>query len=470
MSKKAFFIISNVKKVAATLIVAVAFLYFWMNGPLLQREEILSIERIESEFSDPVMIGEDGVDSKKNKATSNTLSFEEDEPFGFGLVLNKKESKKTFGMVADVINNPGLSKELSERTLKHAEQFSNPGVELNLLPSMELYYVLVKENKKTKFVYLESTGIIHNIRGYGGEINVGIFIDSEGFISQVEHISSRETESYLADIKKAGFYEQFSKVSLSKGTQEIDAVSGATLTSQAIARTVSELANMATPDPLVNYSEVNEVNTFSLSALLNQAWIIHAVVIFLMFFYGIQKWFKKSKKHVLVLNLLSVIYIGFFLNNSFTYISFIHPFIGTTVSSFVGLYSLMVLLGAIWGKNTYCKYVCPFGNAQRLITRFNPLKTQRKFFISNKWVKRIRAALTVILMAGVLLGLRNWSNYELYPDLFGMSFLTVWFAVAVLTILATMVYPLIWCRLLCPTGSILDAISDFVNYKKKNKL
>ena len=162
-------------------------------------------------------------------------------------------------------------------------------------------------------------------------------------------------------------------------------------------------------------------------------------------------------------------YIGFFLNNSFTYITFIHPFLGTTVSSFMGLYALMVLLGAIWGKNTYCKYVCPFGNVQRLLIHLNPIKTSRKFFIPNKWVKRIRAALTVILFSGILLGLRSWSNFELFPDLFGLSVLSVWFIVSVVTVLATLIYPMIWCRLLCPTGAILDGISDLISYKKKKK-
>jgi NosR/NirI family nitrous oxide reductase transcriptional regulator len=130
---------------------------------------------------------------------------------------------------------------------------------------------------------------------------------------------------------------------------------------------------------------------------------------------------------------------------------------------FTGLYAFMVLMGAIWGKNTYCKYVCPFGNIQRLIIFINPLKTSRKFFLSNIWIKRIRTAITLILLAGVLLGMRSWSNYELFPDLFGLSVLSVWFVVAVITVLTTLIYPMIWCRLLCPTGSILDTISNITS-------
>ena len=305
-----------------------------------------------------------------------------------------------------------------------------------------MYYAEIHSDDKTS-IYMESTEIVRNIRGYAGEIKVGIILNQEGQIVAVKHISSKETASYLADIQNAGFYDQFNEITVHGGEQQVDAVSGATLTSKAIASTVSELIGIGTPYPISNYADIDEVNYFSLSAALSDVWILHILMIGLMFFFAVQKWMKKTKKSVLILSILSAGYIGFFLNNSFTYISFVHPFIGTSVSSLVGLYSLMVLIGAIWGKNTYCKYVCPFGNVQRVLMKINPYETKKKFFIPNKWVKRIRAAFTVIILTGVLLGMRNWSNYELFPDLFGWSMFSVWTIVAIATILTTLVLSLI---------------------------
>lgn len=463
-----FFFMKEIRKIIATLLVAVVFLYFWMNGPLLQQIEVLSMETIETQYSQPLIVGEDGVDKKEAITTFKTIHIEEEKTFGYGLILEKKTPDNHWGFIADVAHNPGLSDELKDKIGKHANDCASEQQLVKVLPSMEMYYAtLTDTTTNIADVYLESTTIVRNIRGYAGEINVGVVINKNGFLEEVIHISSKETQSYLADIKNAGFYEQFKQVNIAKGSQQIDAVSGATLTSEAIARTVSQLVEQATPYPVSNYADINEINAFSLAALLNKMWIVHLSVIFLMFVFAVQQWIKKSKRNILILSVLSVIYIGFFLNNSFTYITFIHPFLGTTVSSFMGLYALLVLLGAIWGKNTYCKYVCPFGNIQRLIIQLNPLKTSRKFFIPNKWVKRIRAALTVVLLAGVLLGLRNWSNYELFPDLFGLSILSVWFVVAVITVLTTMIYPMIWCRLLCPTGSVLDGIADLINFKKR---
>ncbi len=470
MNRLIVFSKNHVRELVATLIVAAVFLYFWINGPLLQRAEILSIESIETKYSNPVIVGEDGVD-KKNEVTSfKKLHFKEEENHGFGLILDKKTPNNHWGFIADVKHSPGLSAELKNKIYEHAKTYAGEEMSVNIYPSMDMYYATIVNPKNNKtIIYLESTAIVKNIRGYGGEINLAVFLSEDGTIERIEHISSHETSSYLSDIKNAGFYEEFKGINITKGKQQIDAVSGATLSTEAMAKTVSALIEKGTPYPISNYAEINEINYFSLDAVLNKIWILHLLVIFLMFVFAIQQWIKKSKRNMMILSVLSLIYIGFFLNNSFTYITFIHPFLGTTVSSFMGLYALMVLLGAIWGKNTYCKYVCPFGNVQRLLIHLNPIKTSRKFFIPNKLVKRIRAALTVILFSGILLGLRSWSNFELFPDLFGLSVLSVWFIVSVVTVLATLIYPMIWCRLLCPTGAILDGISDLISYKKKKK-
>lgn len=431
-----------------------------MNTP-----EIIHVEHEESEYGNPVMVGQDGVDKKNQLSTYHTINVDEGEHFGWGLILDKEKELRTYGMVADETTTPGLSKEIASRIHDHAELYAPEGSKVVLKPSLDMYYAEIK-TEDSRSIYLESTEIVKNIRGYAGEIKVGIVLNEKGKIVDVRHISSKETASYLADIQNAGFYDQFKQVSITGGEQQVDAVSGATLTSKAIANTVSELINLGTPYPVSNYADIDEVNYFGVSAVLSNMWILHISVIGLMFFFAVQKWIKKTKKSVLILSILSALYIGFFLNNSFTYISFIHPFIGTSVSSLVGIYSLMVLIGAIWGKNTYCKYVCPFGNVQRILMKANPYKTSKKFFLPNKWVKRIRAAFTVIILTGVLLGLRNWSNYELFPDLFGWSMLSVWTIIAVATVFATLIYPMIWCRLLCPTGSILDGLTEIVDNKK----
>ncbi len=448
-------------KLLATILVAAFFLYFWVEGPLQQTEPILKLEQEPTEFAQPKLVNHAG----ENNSHYGTVGDAETKGHGNGLVLNKVEEKSKTSLIFDPEKDVTHSADFGIKLVNHAQKLS-PG-QAELKANANLFYVVVKGDNENH-IYTESTGIITDVRGYAGPVNVAVLVDDDGKISGVHHVSSKETESYLKKIANAGFYEQLIGLKV-KGENTVDAVSGATLTTEAIAQTATQLLEKAMPEPLVTFADVSEMDGFSVDAKLTWFWIVHISVIFLMFLYGFQKKLRKTKKGITILSILSVAYIGFFLNNSFTYISFLHPFVGTQVSSLVGLYALFTLLGAIWGKNTYCKYVCPFGNAQRLILQISPKKARAKFFIPNKYINKIRLGITMVLLAGVLLGMRSWSNYELFPDLFGLDVTTFWFFMAVITVFFTARYPMIWCRLLCPTGSVLDLISDAVNYKPKVK-
>lgn len=456
------FIENEKYKLLATVLVAGFFLFFWIKGPLQQTLEIINLETEETEYARPIMVGEKNI----NNDGYGTVNEHETHGYGHGLLLDKKGEGHDFAMLDDGEEDFSKSEEAAEKVLAHARELLGKDAQLELKATPEMYYVAAHDG--SNMVYIESRGIVQGIRGYAGPVHIGLFVNEEGTIRSVHHISSKETESYLQKIQRTGFYAQFEKLKIFGGHQ-VDAVSGATLTSEAIAETTTALMDAASHEPLADFAAIDGIDAFVVEAKLTWWWILHIGVIFLMFLYGYLKRIKKSKRTIIILSVLSVIYIGFFLNNSFTYVSFIHPFVGTSVSSLVGLYAAFTLLGAIWGKNTYCKYVCPFGNVQRLILQITPKKATAKFPLSNKWIKRVRGGITVVLVFGVLLGLRNWSNYELFPDLFGMDYMSVWLFVSLATVVMTVRYPMIWCRLLCPTGSVLDFISDAVNYKPKRK-
>ena len=420
------------------------------------------MSKLKQKFSKPKFLRK----SEKKEVTGyGTIEALETKGFGHSLITNQRKEKQAgYGMMTEKESKSSVGH--ANQLIKHAKTLLNTPLETSFQLVKDKGLHGVRVIGKEPLMYFESEGIVQGIRGYAGSINTGVFVKENGTIHSIHHIGSKETRSYLEKIRRKGYYEQYEHLPLS-GNQKIDAVSGATLTSEAIAHTSTALLEKATTGPLINFTQIDEINAFSVTAILSSWWILHISLIFLLFLYGFQKKFRKSKRGVILLSLFSVIYIGFFLNNSFTYLSFIHPFVGTNVSSLVGLYALFTLLGAIWGKNTYCKYVCPFGNVQRLLLQVTPKSATVKFFLPNKWIRRVRSAITVGLIVGVLVGLRGWSNFELFPDLFGPDFRSWWFFTALISVLITLRYPLIWCRLLCPTGSVLDFISDAVNNRKK---
>lgn len=144
------------------------------------------------------------------------------------------------------------------------------------------------------------------------------------------HIKSDETESYLQKIVNKSYFEQYKSVSINNETI-LDAATGATITSKAIAKTVTIVIGEAKNGIITNYVDTNDDLPFSIKAKLDKWWIFHISIIVFFFIYNFHNKFMKTKKLVLVINILSLIYIGFFLNNSFTYVTFIHLFVGISL-------------------------------------------------------------------------------------------------------------------------------------------
>ena len=139
---------------------------------------------------------------------------------------------------------------------------------------------------------------------------------------------------------------------------------------------------------------------------------------------------------------------------------------GVSLSYLMGIYAALALLSAIWGNNGYCKYVCPYGNVQRMITRLFS-GARRSFPLPARWLHHIRLALAAVLIIGIFAGFRQWSGFELFPDLFGLDVLSAWFWISFVLVLLSVFYPMIWCRLLCPTGAVLDAITAMVQPRRR---
>ncbi len=438
------------RKVFATLVVGAFFILFWVNGPLLLKEVLTELETEETKYAIPKIVG-----AQKQTATYKEIGSTETTGHGWNLMTKQQQKNKNFNLLSSAEQNHNTKASLQKQT-QHLEQII--GKQIATSPHFNEYGVALSYTENNlHYIYIESSEHLNHIKGYAGPIKIGIIINQLGEIEQVQHISSKETKSYLSDIKKNGFYERFQQIPI-ENKHTIDAVSGATLTTEAIAETTYELINLYQAELQENIIEDRNIASLQLTAKNTLWWILHLTVIGGMFIYGIQKKYKKSKRAIRILSILSVVYIGFFMNSSFTYVSFLHPFLGTSLSYLVAFYAFFSLMGAIWGKNIYCKYVCPYGNIQKLTLQLSKNRFSSKFFLSNKWIARIRDSIAIILIVGILLGLRSWGNFEVFPELFGLEFNSFWLGISIVIILINLKYPFIWCRIACPTGAVLDRI------------
>ena len=389
--------------------------------------------------------------------SSNIVGNPETAGFGHSLILKPKKREQNSGLISQSTHT--FSHQEAQHLLKHS-QVLFPKSNTAIISHGEKSYIEITEQDQ-KFYYIESKYLTHDIIGYAGPINIGIVLTPAGNIKSIHHISSKETQSYLRIIEEKGYYQQYSKIPLNNEST-IDGVSGATISSKAIAETATASIHILFPEPFDNLIDDHKIHKFAVISEISNVWVLHSVILTLLFSYTLLRRVKKSKKHITVLRIITLLYLGYYLNNSFTYTSILHPFMGVTLSSLTSIYIALVLIGSIWGKNVYCKFICPFGNAQCLLNQASPNKWSSKFLLSNTILKYIRIALSTILITGIFLGLDQWKNYELFPDLFGVQLFSFWFSIALLLVLISIKYPMLWCRSLCPTGFVLDSFSGLI--------
>lgn len=453
-------------KSGLTLLFALMFFYFWQYGPLRETQPVFQLAGGESHFLKPIMI-----DEKRAAAhTFGVIDDESDEHHGYRLINWFKPAVfAQYDLIGERKKNHALDPTLGYEILQRAKKVVGDGdLSYVLKTADELFYVEITQHEKVQSIYIETTHITNDIKGYAGPIKLALVVSVSGRIHDVHYLGSDETPSYMDKIKDLKFYDQFRKMEL-QGDHPVDAISGATLSTQAMARSINKLVEMSAEYPLADMVD-GKVSSFSTAAILSQTWLLHAAGLTLLFLFVAQRFWRKSRRVMMVFYAITVGYIGFYLNNSFTWISLLHPFMGVSISMLLAWYVALVLLGVIWDNNSYCKHLCPFGNVQKLLLRVLPWRMPMPF--TARQLNASRFVLTLVLATGIFLGLRQWSSYELFPDLFSLDVMSLWFWAAMVVILASGFWPMLWCRALCPTGAVLDGVTHLAqqDFLKKRKV
>ncbi|WP_328987604.1 FMN-binding protein [Thiorhodovibrio winogradskyi] len=381
---------------------------------------------------------------------------------GHGLLGRSPPAPAPFGLAVDARNDPVLSDAAGAALLRRARTQEPDAHRLDLRPGAE-HSVVERRDARGRYrgLYLDNVELESRVRGFAGPIELGVYVDEQGRIRKLVHLDSRETPSYLRQLADAGFYARFSRLPVDRAEHRVDAVSGATLTSRALAAGLTELVAVA-EDPLGDYLEASP-RGFAVVARLSNAWIGHALLLLGLFVLAWQGRGALSGADWRLHGLLAIGVLGLLLNDAFTYVTLMQPLFGVTLSAFATLYLVLVLLGAIWDDNTYCRRICPFGQAQRWVARWDRGSRLNRWPLSNRRMRQLRRLLTLVLIVGILAGFEHWRGFELFPDLFGFDAGSPWFLLALFLVLRVGAWiPMLWCRLLCPTGEALDTLASLM--------
>lgn len=290
-----------------------------------------------------------------------------------------------------------------------------------------------------------------HVTGWGGPMTVAPVVTSTGVIKEVLIPEHRETPVFIDYILSSGFLSQF-KGKLPDSPMEfgedIDGVSGATVSSAAISEGVRQGMAMASQEllkkPLVNPARPWEVGRDEVLLL-----ILYTVVLVCVYF--------KIRKARLPVLIFAFIFLGLMVNRPVSISNIAALLMGHVPDIRSNLFWWMLVPGSmsmviVFRKNLYCSWLCPFGAIQELISKTGGMN----IFVSKriqKWLKTTAKAMAwLLLIFAFYTGNAANATVEPFATLFGLmgnSF--QWYLVSI-TIGGSFLIPRFWCRFFCPAG------------------
>ena len=310
-------------------------------------------------------------------------------------------------------------------------------------------------------IVLSSESVGAEIEGFAGKTPVYILIGTDDRIVKMAMGQNDETPFFLIKAVKSIFPSWYGVKASEALDVELDAVTGATYSSNAI------IGNMKKAISAYNNSDLKIGHAPAIG------WV-KTIAIFLMLAAGIVVSFKlRGKKWVrLVMLSLNVLVIGFWcgqflsmsilkgwVTNGFNFINVLPTFV---------LLLVALLMPYFGHRNHFCMWVCPYGSLQELVWHI-PLKKIKLKPSVLKWMGRVRTLVFITLMALLWLG---WGSVLLDYEPFG-AFLFEAAAPVVLIlasffVLLAIFIPRPWCKTFCPVGEILHLAETPLFEKKTN--
>ncbi|WP_375749591.1 4Fe-4S binding protein [Vibrio sp. HN007] len=300
--------------------------------------------------------------------------------------------------------------------------------------------------------------------GYGGEMSMAIRIDMQGDIEQTSILSIKDTSSYVTKVVENGLVSNILGQS-GKKTITVDAISGATLSSNGITQATNDAIDPIR-EQMFGYRLKDEGSPFDNVSFIDAlAVLFFAAAMFIS---------RSSSAHKLkmqwTLMIASMGIFGFYsaaLISSSTMNILISGSWMSGLGNYTAIILLVLTLGYIlmFNKNIYCQMICPMGTTQQCLSKLTNAKTislKHKAFV---WFPR--ALLLATLAAGLYFRAPAAFNYEPFGIMFGMIGPIYLFILTILLLLTSLFVHRPWCKTLCPISAMTDYLLFLKDWYKK---
>jgi Na+-translocating ferredoxin:NAD+ oxidoreductase RnfG subunit len=298
------------------------------------------------------------------------------------------------------------------------------------------------------------------IRGYAGPIKLLIALRADGLVTGLRILEHHETKNFVHYMERPEYLRQYLGKSVHDPFRvegDIDGISAATVSVEALARTVRDSARSVAGE--VYGIEVREKGE---ARKRGTRWMVY-----LLFFFTALAAYALSRKNRKLLRsrdlflLISLFLVGVYLSAPFSILHVFNLLLQGIPSDMLSL-ALMgsVALSLVVAGRFYCGWLCPFGAIIEFAGRVPLAKWQVPVRADDRWrnVKYLFLAVAVVLV--FLTGRAHLANYETYVTLFSFHGNVLTWALVVLMVLLSVRVPRFWCRYLCPVAAMTGLLAQ----------
>ena len=296
--------------------------------------------------------------------------------------------------------------------------------------------------------------LIQEGHGHGGPFVLGIRIMEDGKVHEVMPLDHKETPAFVKKIEDARYRDQF--VGKSVGNDfivgvDLDAVSGATVTTMAAAEAIRNGAHLAAVEKFKLDPKWKKVPwKFGLEEIL-------ILAIFVLAFVP-QVYKQKPWKYIYMAATIAI--VGFYLNAAIS----VGNIGGLAFGYIPGIKDHLIwwilvagtVLGIIFlGKNVYCYRVCPFYGIEYFLQKISGMKLNP----SRALLKRARFLVNFLLWLSLMIIFLSkhpaLGSFEPFAMMFSLNGTGIQWFILPLALIGSFFMSTFWCRFFCPCGQAL---------------
>ncbi len=317
---------------------------------------------------------------------------------------------------------------------------------INLVSNNPIFFEVFDNNMEL----VSYCGIQEEI-GYGGPMVVATEVSLTGEIINVFTLDYKETRSFYAKLINNHFFDQFTGMnanSLFIPGQDVDVVTGATISSVAFLNTIERTAYFAGE----NYLDLDiPKKTTKWNFGHNEIGLILLFILSMVAVY--------SKKRILTsISLgISFLFLGFYLNASLSVTSFGSILLGY-LPNFQSHLLWWILVGFSIGsvvflkKNVYCSNMCPFHAAQKGLISISGMKFRLPTRIQKVAKHTSKFLLWASLMLIFISSNPTVAGYEPFAMLFSLDGIGIQWYILPAALIGSLFISDFFCNYFCPVG------------------